>query len=357
MESFARRIIDWYDRGHRDFPWRNTKDPYHIWVSEIMLQQTRAETVISYYNRFMARFPTLEALANAKETELLKAWEGLGYYSRARNLQKCAVQVLTEYGGHFPETPEELMRLPGIGPYTAGAVASIAFGCRCSAVDGNVLRVMARVEGIEDDIRRPETVRLIRERTDARLPDRDCDRFSNAMMELGACICVPRHPQCEECPVAELCQARKTGRQEQLPVRSKAKPQRVENRDILLLYFNDRVLVERQGEGLLEGLYFFPSLTDWHSEEERLAWLSGQGMTCQLLCEQKPARHVFSHVIWEMRIYEYRVTTLRRDKRTWVTAKQLVELPMATAIKKARQYCLARLNENASVIYNLPLHR
>lgn len=249
------------------------------------------------------------------------------------------------------------MRLPGIGPYTAGAVASIAFGCRCSAVDGNVLRVMARVEGIEDDIRRPETVRLIRERTDARLPDRDCDRFSNAMMELGACICVPRHPQCEECPVAELCQARKTGRQEQLPVRSKAKPQRVENRDILLLYFNDRVLVERQGEGLLEGLYSFPSLTDWHSEEERLAWLSGQGMTCQLLCEQKPARHVFSHVIWEMRIYEYRVTRLRRDKRTWVTAKQLVELHMATAIKKARQYCLARLNENASVIYNLPLHR
>ena len=190
MESFARRIIDWYDRGHRDFPWRNTKDPYHIWVSEIMLQQTRAETVVSYYNRFMARFPTLEALANAKETELLKAWEGLGYYSRARNLQKCAVQALTEYGGHFPETPEELMRLPGIGPYTAGAVASIAFGCRCSAVDGNVLRVMARVEGIEDDIRRPETVRLIRERTDARLPDRDCDRFSNAMMELGpASVC------------------------------------------------------------------------------------------------------------------------------------------------------------------------
>ncbi|MBQ9009690.1 MAG: A/G-specific adenine glycosylase [Clostridia bacterium] len=357
MESFARKIIDWYDRGHRMFPWRETKDPYRIWVSEIMLQQTRAETVVSYYNRFIALFPTLEALANAGEDELLKAWEGLGYYSRARNLKKCAVLLVTEYQGRFPDTPEQLLQLPGIGPYTAGAIASIAFGRKCSAVDGNVLRVMARVEGIEEDIRRPEVVRRIRERTDARLPDQDCDRFSNAMMELGACICVPKHPRCEACPVADLCTAWKTGCQGELPVRSRAKPQRVEKRDILLLYSDNRVLILRQNEGLLEGLYSFPNLSGWLSEEEHLSFLHSHGMDGQLLGEREPARHVFSHVIWEMRIYEYRITRENGSYGGWANGQDLQRLPMATAIKKARQYCLASLNQHASKVMHLPLQK
>ena len=348
MDNFACRLIEWYDQGHRNFPWRETHDPYQIWVSEIMLQQTRAETVVPYYNRFMTRFPTIEALAEAKDDELLKAWEGLGYYSRARNLKKCAIRVLRESGGHFPETPDALIKLPGIGPYTAGAIASIAFGCRCSAVDGNVLRVMARVEGIEEDIRRPETVRQIRERTDERLPEENCDRFSNAMMELGACICLPKHPKCGSCPVSDFCTAQKTARQDQLPVRSKLKPQRVEKRDILLLYFGNQVMIVRQNEGLLKGMYSFPNLAGWLSEQEHLEFLHSHGMIGQRLGEREAARHVFSHVIWEMRIYEYRVIRHNGDHENWVDGTELERLPMATAIKKARQYCLARLNQDAS---------
>ena len=239
VENFARSVIDWYDQGHRAFPWRETRDPYRIWISEIMLQQTRAETVISYYNRFMDLFPDIRHLAQSDEQTLLKAWEGLGYYSRARNLRKCAQLVLESYGGQLPDSYEALLALPGIGPYTAGAVASIAFGRRCAAVDGNVLRVMARFRGIHEDIRQPETVRVIRGMTEELLPDNDCDRFSNAMMELGACVCTPKHPKCHLCPVARMCAAYCSGEQENLPVRSKDREKRVEKRDILDLYRDD----------------------------------------------------------------------------------------------------------------------
>ncbi|MBQ8093726.1 MAG: A/G-specific adenine glycosylase [Clostridia bacterium] len=345
MENFARSVIDWYDKGHRDFPRRKTRDPYRIWVSEIMLQQTRAETVISYYNRFMELFPDIYHLADAEEQTLLKAWEGLGYYSRARNLQKCARLVCEKYEGHMPDTYDELLKLPGIGPYTAGAVASIAFGQRCAAVDGNVLRVMARVCQVDRDIRHMDTQQQIRLLTEAVLPDTDCDRFSNAMMELGACVCTPKKPRCSVCPVVHLCGAYREKLQDQLPVRSKDKEKKQEYREILLLYLDDTVLVMRQGEGLLEGLYTFPNLSGWSEDGlSRQQWLKENGIVAQYAGCAGEAQHVFTHIVWNMRIYEYQVSQAEHGEYLWANREQLGALPMATAIKKARQICLARLS-------------
>lgn len=347
MENFARSVIDWYDQGHRAFPWRETKDPYRIWISEIMLQQTRAETVISYYNRFMDLFPDIETLASSDEQVLFKAWEGLGYYSRARNLQRCAKLVCEKYGGKLPDNYDALLTLPGIGPYTAGAVASIAFGRRCAAVDGNVLRVMARFKGIREDIRQTETVRVIREMTTELLPDTDCDRFSNAMMELGACICTPKHPKCPQCPVAVMCEAYQKGLQETLPVRSKDREKRIEQRDILLLYADNRVFIMRQCQGLLEGLYTFPNLPGWTDGEAYIDVLREKGLEAVYLGQAGEAKHVFTHIVWEMRIHEFRVARISGEEGLWVTSEELESYPMATAIQKARQICRVRLPVSA----------
>lgn len=343
MKKFTRSILDWYEKGHRAFPWRETQDPYRIWISEIMLQQTRAETVVSYYNRFLERFPDVLSLAEAEEDSLMKAWEGLGYYSRARNLKKCAGQIVSAYGGHFPESAEELETLPGIGPYTAGAIASIAFDRRSAAVDGNVLRVMARVHCIEEDIKKQTTVLEITREVEKLLPDTGCGTFTNAMMELGACICTPKHPDCASCPVEAFCKAKKEGRVDALPVRGREKEKKVEQRDVLLLFRGKQVLVEKTETGLLRGLYTFPHGLACHIPQ-MLERLGSQGIQAEYGQCAAQARHVFSHVIWEMNIHEL---TVRKAPHGafFVDATQLAELPMATAMKKARQICLARMND------------
>ena len=319
-------LCGWYRAGHRDLPWRRSPTPYHVWVSEIMLQQTRVQAVLPYYERFMAALPTVQALAEAPEEQLMKLWEGLGYYSRARNLQKAARLVCTQYGGEMPRTREELLMLPGIGPYTAGAVASIAGGQVCPAVDGNVLRVMSRLFAREWDIKAPQTRRQAEQEIAAAMPhDRpgDCNQ---ALMELGAMVCLPNGaPLCQSCPVRMLCAANARGLQQTLPRKTPKKPRPVEHRVVYLIWRDGRIaLRKRPSAGLLAGLWEFPNLLEGEDARQQF------GIS---LFDERPlcsARHVFTHREWRMT----GVAAQTQDGGcfTWVTPRQLeqdVALPSA----------------------------
>ena len=255
-----RRLVRWYDGHRRDLPWRQTDDPYAIWVSEIMLQQTRVETVIPYYLRFLEKFPTVEALALAEPGEVIKAWENLGYYTRARNLQKAAREITDRFGGRIPADREEILRLPGIGRYTAGAILSIAFGRPVPAVDGNVRRVISRLCAMDepaDDKGVPERIEAL---VQAMIPKRNPGRFNQALMELGAVCCTPRNPSCTSCPLQTDCRARKQGLTDRLPVRRERKA--IPHREVVAaILFNEKkriLIVQRPGRGLLGSLWKFP---------------------------------------------------------------------------------------------------
>ena len=262
-KRYSEPLLAWYRACRRDLPWRQSRNPYHIWVSEIMLQQTRVETVIPYFNRFMELFPTIEVLANAPEEQVLKAWEGLGYYSRARNLQSAAREVLEQYGGTVPDTKEAVSGLRGVGPYTAGAILSIAFNKPEPAVDGNVMRVLSRWFLLEEDIAKPSSRVGIEKLAQALIPEGTAGDFNQALMELGATICTPKAARCLPCPVMEHCGARLAGRVDELPVKAKAKPPRPERRAVALVVGEGqhagRVLVrQRPAEGLLARLWELP---------------------------------------------------------------------------------------------------
>ncbi len=326
-------LLHWYDFNRRILPWREDPTPYHVWVSEIMLQQTRVEAVKSYYDRFLTCLPDVPALADAREEELLKLWEGLGYYNRVRNMQKAARVLVERYGGRMPADYEEIRTLPGIGDYTAGAIASIAFGLPYPAVDGNVLRVMSRITGSEEDIAKERTKKKMKEDLTAVMPERSGD-FNQSLMELGATVCLPNgKPLCEQCPVMHLCEAFHTGRETELPVKSGKKERRVEKRQVLLVYCGDKVLLHRRPEkGLLAGLWEFPNvLTEKAAEEagEEKKQPIGKGVTGTIerpvavaseelrmpdsestgffgkepapkVTKGKKAKHIFSHVEWHM---------------------------------------------------------
>lgn len=320
-------LLHWYEFNRRILPWREDPTPYHVWVSEIMLQQTRVEAVRGYYDRFLTCLPEISALAEAGEEELLKLWEGLGYYNRVRNMQKAAKVLVERYGGRMPADYEEIRALPGIGDYTAGAIASIAFGLPYPAVDGNVLRVMSRITGSEEDIAKERTKKRMKEDLTAVMPKRSGD-FNQALMELGATVCLPNgKPLCEQCPVMHLCRAFHTGRETELPVKSGKKERRIEKRQVLLVYCGDRVLLHRrQGKGLLAGLWEFPNRlmeeTDRKSPDGRsMKETTGQlveGLAEELgrvtmkeagtdkavpllkIEKDKKAKHIFSHVEWHM---------------------------------------------------------
>lgn len=257
-KKVAQTLLSWYDSQKRDLPWRQTKNPYAIWLSEIMLQQTQVKTVIQYYNTFITRWPTLAQLADASETEVLKVWEGLGYYSRARNLLKTARTIQSEYNGVFPKTYQELLSLPGIGDYTAGAVMSIAFNQPYPAVDGNVVRVGARLTMSEWHNQRPADKKQVKDLISQIMSPTRCGDFNEALMDLGATICLPNQPLCDLCPLHNLCLAYIAHVTADYPPRIKKEKVREEKRIVLLLTRNNKVYVEkRQGEGLLAGLYQF----------------------------------------------------------------------------------------------------
>lgn len=305
------RLLEWYEQNKRDLPWRRTKDPYCIWISEIMLQQTRVEAVKSYYAAFLDAFPTVAHLANAGEERLMKLWEGLGYYSRARNLQKAARTVMQDFGGELPADEKKLRSLCGIGDYTAGAIASIAFGIPAPAVDGNVLRVLARVTGSRDDIALTETKKKQSEALRSVIPADRAGDFTQSLIELGATVCVPNgEPKCGECPLSHCCRANLDGLTEELPVKSAKKPRRVEELTVLLIRDDDRtVLRKRPSKGLLAGLYELPNVKGHFIEDEIPELVRKFGFEPLRVERIENAKHIFTHVEWHMIAYSVKIAS------------------------------------------------
>ena len=336
--SAALQLLAWYDQVKRDLPWRHTQNPYAIWLSEIMLQQTRVETVKGYYARFLTLFPTVQALAAAPQQQVLKAWEGLGYYSRARNLQKAA-QVMTErYNGQFPKTYEEILSLPGIGPYTAGAIGSIAFGLRIPAVDGNVYRVASRFFGVREDVGIPKVQKHIRSLVQDSMPiDRPGD-YNQALMELGATLCSPGTPNCQDCPWQQTCDACQEGDADLLPVHEKKRPPRQMDMAVCLLTLDGRILVSQRSERMLHGLYVFYLMEDTTDPVMLTQLLHESGLPCRFVETLGHARHVFTHRIWEMELLYFELTSPPTlDGARLVDAAELNALPFPSAMKAALQ--------------------
>lgn len=311
-EKFQNDLLSWFENNMRDLPWRRDKDPYKIWVSEIMLQQTKVDTVIPYFNRFIANFPSIEALANASEDEVLKNWEGLGYYSRARNLQAAVREVKENYGGQVPSNKKELSSLKGVGPYTTGAILSIAFDQSEPAVDGNVMRVFSRIFAIDEDIQKAKTRILFEELVQALIPTGSPSFFNQAIMELGALICHPKSPKCSTCPVSKYCKARKLGLEQSLPIKQKKKKPTYKKMVAGVLIVDKYVLIrQRNQEGLLSKLYEFPNL-EWEGEEEAATRLSQHmyqmyKIKTETRAQLEGVQHIFSHLIWDITVYQLKV--------------------------------------------------
>ncbi len=301
--EFAPALLEWYAKHARVLPWREDPQPYKVWVSEIMLQQTRVEAVKPYFERFVEVLPDLKALAEAEEQTLLKLWEGLGYYNRVRNMQKAARQALEEYGS-LPASEEELLRLPGIGPYTAGAVASIAFGKPAAAVDGNVLRVVTRLVAYGADISKQSVRRKVAEALLPSAASAPAD-FNQAMMELGATVCLPNGaPKCGDCPAAHLCRAHREGRELSFPVKKPKRERSILQKTIFLLEQDGKTAIyKRPDSGLLAGLWGFPETDDFMDEREAEEYLDSLGVRTEEIFSLGEAKHIFSHAEWHMTGY------------------------------------------------------
>lgn len=342
IELFRKNILYWYDKNARILPWRDEPTPYRVWISEIMLQQTRVEAVKPYFERFMNEVKDIESLANIHEDKLLKLWEGLGYYNRARNLKKTAQVIVNNYHGEMPSNFEELIELPGIGPYTAGAIASIAFHNKVPAVDGNVLRVIARVAGNHGNINDVKVKREIETLVIKLLPEQRVGDFNQALMELGATICLPNGmPKCNECPLQSLCEAYKKDLITNIPLKSKQKKRRIEDRTIFVLNDQNKIAIrKRDGQGLLANLYEFPNVLGRLDEGQCKKQLEEWGMEQYRLVPLSPSKHIFSHIEWHMIGYLVLIT-----KQTdlsdfiWTSKEEIIEqISIPTAFKEYTNY-------------------
>ncbi len=323
-------LLSWYRANKRTLPWRENPTPYRVWVSEIMLQQTRVEAVKEYYLRFMTQLPTVEDLADCEEEKLLKLWEGLGYYSRARNLQKAAKKIVYEYGGTFPTTVEGLKALPGIGAYTAGAIASIAYGLPVAAVDGNVFRVAARLEENPSVISDLKYRKYLEEKLSAVYPSigQDCADFTQSLFELGALICKPQNPDCARCPINGLCRAYRHGTQAEYPVLPQKAAKRQEKVYVYLIETPQGFCVRRREEGVLRGMNEFPSevVMDGETPENILnEW----GVTAFTEIKRQKFTHIFTHIRWDMLCVWVRTDDAPFDAYTLNEIEQEISLPTA----------------------------
>ena len=336
LQDIVEPLLIWYQINKRELPWRKDKEPYHVWISEIMLQQTRIEAVKSYYTRFMRELPTIEKLASVNEEKLLKLWEGLGYYSRARNLNKAAKMIMEKYDGKMPTTYEQLLHLPGVGEYTAGAIASICYNEKVTAVDGNVLRVISRVIGSKEDVLLLETKRKIEQKLRDIMPTQSGD-FNEALMELGECICFPNGaPTCDKCPMNKMCIAYQKNLIEDIPVRIKKLKRKNETKTVLVMITSEeKIAIEKRiNQGLLSGLYQLPNAEGDLNENEIKELLKDWGLSVKRISYLKKTKHIFTHVDWEMDCYLVEVES-ENGKFMWVTKEELVKkYPLPTAFQK-----------------------
>lgn len=318
-------VVRWFRECKRDLPWRHNISAYHVWVSEIMLQQTRVEAVKSYYERFLKELPTVRDLAEVSEDKLLKLWEGLGYYNRVRNMQKAAQQIMVDYDGVFPDEYEQIRELKGIGNYTAGAISSFAYGIPKPAVDGNVLRVLSRLTGSDADIMLASTRNRMEQALEEVIPYDAASDFNQGLIELGAIVCVPNGAaKCEICPLQTFCRARIEGRIEELPVKKKAKERRIERKTILILKDGNTVAIKkRPAKGLLARLYELPNVEGHLNIEQVVEHCKSIGLTPIRVKEMGKAKHIFSHVEWHMIGYQVQVDELEKNcKDTVIFAKE-----------------------------------
>ncbi|MBA4536324.1 A/G-specific adenine glycosylase [Bacillus aquiflavi] len=341
--SFQKDLIDWFQKEQRDLPWRKDKDPYKIWVSEIMLQQTRVDTVIPYFNNFIEKFPTVDALAEANEEEVLKAWEGLGYYSRARNLQEAVREVKEKYNSQVPKKKEEIASLKGVGPYTTGAVLSIAFNLPEPAVDGNVMRVLSRILSIWDDIAKSSSRKIFETAVRELISHENPSFFNQALMELGALVCTPTSPSCLLCPVREHCHGFQEGVEDHLPVKTKKKkPRSIQLAAAVLTDQAGRLLIhKRPNKGLLADLWEFPNVElhlSFSDEKARLKDFLKETYHVtanpeHFLCS---IEHVFTHLIWNIRVYkgELQTSVTESDKLKLVTIEEITKLAFPVSHQK-----------------------
>ncbi len=308
--ELAVALLGWYDIHKRSLPWREEPTPYHVWISEIMLQQTRVEAVRGYYARFLERFPDIRSLAEAEDDECLKLWEGLGYYSRARNLQKAAREIMSCYGGEMPRTASGLRKLSGIGPYTSAAIASIAYGEKIPAVDGNLLRIFSRLALYENEIRTPAAAAAAQSFFLELMPEERPGDFNQALMDLGSGVCVPGagaacRSDASACPLSSFCQAFRQKRCASLPVMPVKKARRADKRTILIIRDGDRVMLRRRpAKGLLAGLYEFPNESGWLTADEAVGAARTYGCEPVRVTPLQESKHIFTHREWHMQGYE-----------------------------------------------------
>jgi A/G-specific adenine glycosylase len=356
IQSFQNDLISWFRREQRQLPWRKDRDPYKVWVSEIMLQQTRVETVIPYFNRFLEWFPTLDDLATAEEEKVLKAWEGLGYYSRVRNLQSAVKEVREKYNSTVPNNPEDISSLKGVGPYTAGAILSIAYGIPEPAVDGNVMRVLSRILSIWDDIAKPATRKIFEKAVRKLISEDDPSSFNQALMELGALICTPTSPSCLLCPVREHCHGFFEGNQEELPVKSKKGKQRqVHLAAFFLMDQEEKVLIhKRSNTGLLANLWEFPNVEiDFpiQNEKKQLSGLFQDTLGFKIDSITRVGRidHVFSHLVWNIDVYTGIAVTVPNDQNyKLISMEKLDEYAFPVPYQKMRKLYLNQYSSRKS---------
>ena len=322
LDKLTKPLLDWYQENKRELPWRSEPSPYRVWVSEIMLQQTRVEAVKPFFERFTKSLPDVKALAECEEDELLKLWEGLGYYNRVRNMQKAAKQMMEDYEGELPADYAELLKLKGIGSYTAGAIASIAFKLPVPAVDGNVLRILTRIAMDDTDIMKASFRKEIEQQLTEYMQSEQFEKelsgaYNQALMELGATVCVPNGaPACNRCPWQEVCQAKEAGRMMDFPVKTKAKARRIEKRTVLVIRDGERVAIrKRPAKGLLAGLYELPNVEGELTQEEVLEQVKQAGLAPLRIQKLDEAKHIFSHVEWHMSGYAILVEELEEEKK------------------------------------------
>ncbi len=351
LEQIVQPLLDWFDQNARILPWREKPEPYRVWVSEIMLQQTRVEAVKPFFERFTEALPDIKALAECEQDRLLKLWEGLGYYNRVRNMQKAAQYMTRFYDGRMPADYEKLLALPGIGPYTAGAVASIAFEIPVPAVDGNVLRVITRITENDGDILKQSVKRQVETELLKIMPEGRSGAFNQALMELGATVCVPNGaPKCEACPMADLCLAHQNGKEMDYPKKAQKKPRRVEKKTVLVIGDGNKTAIrKRPSKGLLAGLYELPNLPGHLSSEEVLAWIKKEGLSPIRIRKLTDAKHIFSHIEWHMTGYVVLVEeleeTFRSDMLFIEPKKTEEEYPIPAAFATYAEYLQIRLGQ------------